>query len=392
MPLDRRTVAIMSGACATNVANMYYCQPLLADMSRSLGLGADGARYLPMWTQAGVALGMLAFVPLGDMLPRRELICAVAAASAVTAFTMAAASSLSLVYAAGFFTGVTAIVSHLILPFAAKLAPAEKRGHVLGTILGTMLTGILLARVVSGFVGDIFGWRTMYVAAGVMMCIVVAVLRVALPHDEPEPHLRYGQLLRSIANLVRTQPGLREAAITGGMTFGAFSSFWATLVFFVSTPPWHYGAPTAGMFGLVGAAGAIAAAPVGRLSDRKGPRFTLLLAILSCIVSWFVFYFFGYYLAGLIVGVILLDLGVQSSHVSNQTRIYTLLPEARSRANTVYMFGYFIGGGIGSALGAYGWSRFGWTGVCAAGVVQLLVGLAARLSGPADRQQHRSSI
>ena len=208
------------------------------------------------------------------------------------------------------------------------------------------------------------------------MFTLAIALRYALPYDRPEPDLRYRELARSIVHLAMTQPVLREAALVGGMLFGAFSSFWATLVFFIGTPPYHYGPRVAGMFGVVGAVGVLFAPWAGKLTDRKGARFTVKLAILTAIASYLVFDIAGHWMLGLIVGVILLDLGVQAGHVANQTRIYALVPEARSRLNTVYMVTYFLGGALGSALGAYGWSRWGWNGVCAAGALQLLVALA----------------
>src|SRR6202050_1122096 len=230
MALERHTVFAMSLACAFNVANLYYFQPLLSAMGQSLGVPDRAIGYLPMWTQAGTALGMFCFVPLGDLLPRRPLIVAVTLAGSLSTILMALAPRLTLVNAAGFATGLTAIVSHLILPLAAKLAEPERRGHVLGTILGGLLLGILLARVVSGYIGDLFGWRTVYwlsAAAGVAMA---AGIGYSLPSGHPDKRIGYGELLGSIMHLVRTQPVLRESAITGGMLFGAFSSFWATLV------------------------------------------------------------------------------------------------------------------------------------------------------------------
>jgi predicted MFS family arabinose efflux permease len=378
MPIDRRTVAVMSAASGICVANIYYCQPLLSDIGRSLGVSDRAIGYLPMWTQAGTALGMFAFVPLGDMFPRRKLIVIMSVLSGLTVSMMAVAPNLALVNAAGFATGLTGIVMHLILPFAAKLAPPERRGHVVGTVLSGLLLGILLARLVSGFVGDMLGWRAMYWIAAGAMFILAVVLRYALPYDHPEPNLRYAELVRSIAELAWTQPMLREAAIIGGMLFGAFSSFWATLVFFLGTPPYHYGARVAGLFGLVGAVGVLCAPWAGRLSDRRGPAFTVTLGILISLGSYVVFDLAGYGFWGLVVGVILLDLGVQAGHVANQTRIYALVPEARSRLNTVYMVTYFLGGALGSALGAYGWTHWGWNGVCAAGAAQLLAALAVR--------------
>jgi predicted MFS family arabinose efflux permease len=163
------------------------------------------------------------------------------------------------------------------------------------------------------------------------------------------------------------------------MLFGAFSSFWATLAFFLSTPPYHYGSRVAGIFGVVGAVGVLFAPWMGRLTDRKGPAFTVAIAILTAIASYGIFYEARYGIWVLVAGVILLDLGVQGGHVANQTRIYALVPEARSRLNTVYMVTYFLGGALGSALGAYGWSGWGWRGVCVAGTMQLVVALAVRV-------------
>src|SRR5579863_7473882 len=185
-----------------------------------------------MWTQTGTALGMFTFVPLGDMFPRRKLIVIMSLLSGLTVAMMAVAPNLALLNAAAFATGLTGIAMHLILPFAAKLAPPERRGHVVGTVLSGLLLGILLARLVSGFVGDLLGWRAMYWIAAGAMFMIAAVLRYSLPHDRPEPGLRYGELARSIVRLALTQPLLREAAILGGLLFGAFSSFWVTLVSF----------------------------------------------------------------------------------------------------------------------------------------------------------------
>lgn len=381
MALERRTVFIMSLACAVNVATMYYCQPLLSDMGRSLGVSDHAIGYLPMWTQAGTALGMFAFVPLGDMFSRRMLIVALTLTGVLSAMLMAMAPSLALVNAAGFATGFTSIVSHLIIPFAAKLAPEERRGRVIGTILSGLLLGILLARVVSGYVGDFLGWRSVYWISAGASVLIAGALRAELPADRPQHDMGYFELLASIVHLARTQPVLREAALSGAMLFGTFSSFWATLVFHLASPPWHYGAREAGLFGLVGAVGAIAANPAGRLSDRRGAAFTAGAAIVVCILSYGAFIGAGNTIAGLIAGVILMDLGVQSGHVANQIRIYALIPEARSRLNTVYMVTYFLGGAAGSALGGYGWSRWGWAGVCAAGLLQSCIALAIRVNG-----------
>jgi predicted MFS family arabinose efflux permease len=368
-------VYLMAAGCGIGVANIYYNQPLLAQM---------GGAYLPVYTQIGAGLGMFLFVPLGDMFERRRLIVAVSCSTAAAAILTAISPNLALLSAASLLLGLTSIVPHLILPFAAQISAPAERGRVVGTVLSGLLIGILGARTVSGFVGAALGWRAMYWIAAALMLALAGTLARQLPVSEPAHNLSYPQLLRSIATLIREQPLLREASAIGALLFGAFSVFWATLVYRLAEPPFHYGARTAGLFGLVGVAGALAAAAVGRVADRRGPRFTVGIGIAITVASYGVFWLTGTSLWGLIGGVILLDLGVQAGHVSNQTRIYGILPEARSRLNTVYMVMYFLGGSIGSALGAYGWKLAGWNGVCAAGLVLSLAALAVHLRWKTD--------
>jgi predicted MFS family arabinose efflux permease len=374
-------VWIMAVACGVGVANIYYNQPLLTQMG---GTFRGSAAYLPMFTQIGAGLGMFLFVPLGDMLERRRLIVMVCGAAAVAAILNAVSPSLELLSLASLILGLASIVPHLILPFAAQIAAPSERGHVVGTVLSGLLIGILVARTVSGFLGASFGWRTVYWIAAGLMCILAVTLGRTLPKSEPHSTLSYPQLLRSILTLIREQPLLREASAIGALLFGAFSVFWATLIYRLSEPPFHYGARTAGLFGLVGVAGALAAAAVGRVADRKGPRFTVGIGIAITVASYVVFSLTGSTIIGLVAGVILLDLGVQAGHVSNQTRIYGILPEARSRLNTVYMVTYFLGGSIGSALGAYGWKLARWNGVCAAGFALSILALAVHLRWKTD--------
>jgi len=368
----------MAAACGISVANMYYNQPLLAQMGSTFGRDAS---YLPMFTQLGAGFGMFLFVPLGDIFERRRLIVTVSVGTATAAVLVAIAPTLGFLEAASVLIELTSIVPHLILPFAAQVSTPEQRGSVVGTVLSGLLIGILLARTASGFIGAQFGWRSVYwVAAGLMLTLAF-VLRERLPASPPAIAMRYPELLRSIAELVREQPLLREAAVVGGLLFGSFSVFWATLVFRLATPPFHSGARVAGLFGLVGAAGALMAPVAGRIADPKSPRFTIGMGIVATIVSYVWFWIAGTTYAGLIAGVLLVDIGVQSGHVANQTRIYGLIPEARSRLNTVYMVTYFAGGSAGSALGAYGWAVAKWNGVCAAGLVLAMAALAVHWVG-----------
>jgi predicted MFS family arabinose efflux permease len=380
--ITRRLTLLMAASCGLSVATMYYSQPLLADMGATVAGGAKSAAYIPTFTQVGTMLGMGLFVPLGDMFERRGLIVSVCLALAFTSLATALAPNFALLAVASFFLGLTCIIPHLILPFAAQISPPESRGKTLGTVVSGLLIGILCARTFSGFVGATFGWRSVYFVGAGLMVVLAVVLRRYLPISHPSLGLSYPKLLRSMVRLVRTFPELREAAATGALLFAAFSAFWATLIFRLGTAPFHYGSRAAGLFGLVGAAGAAAAPLVGRMADTRGPRKTVELSLLVTAASFFVFWFAGWTMAGLILGVVLMDLGVQAGHVANQTRIYGILPEARSRLNTVYMVTYFLGGALGSALGAYGWNAARWTGVCIVGLILMGMALAVQyLSG-----------
>jgi len=364
--LPRRTVWVMSIAVGVIVANIYYAQPLLAEMGRTFGLSVTRAGAIAMLSQAGTAVGMFLFVPLGDKFERRALILTLLLAASCALALMACAPNAIWLGAASFAAGAFAANVHVIVPFAAHLASPAQRGRVVGMVVGGILFGVLLARTFSGTVGALAGWRAVYGVAAVAMLVLAVVLRKELPVSRPASPLSWTDLMRSTWDLVRRHPLLRESALLGALFFAAFSAFWTTLVFFLGSAPYHYenAAAVAGLFGLVGAFGAAGAPTVGHLADKHGPRFTIRIALWLALGSFVILGLAGRHLAGLIVGVVLMDLGVQSGHVSNQTRIYSLDPTARSRLNMVYMFCYFIGGGLGSYLGAWLWHAAGWTGVC----------------------------
>lgn len=363
-PVPARTVWFMAISTGLIVANIYYAQPLLAEIARHFQLSVTQAGALAMTSQIGTAFGMLLFVPLGDVRERRALITVLLFASTVSLLLFGVAPNALWLTCASLAVGATASIVHVIVPFAAHLAPVRQRGRVLGVVMSGMLFGILLARTASGLIGAHFGWRAVYfLAAGLMLALALSV-RFFLPRSEPEISLPYVALLRSVVSLVRQHAALRESALLGALLFAGFSAFWTTLVFLLATPPFHYGADIAGLFGLVGAAGALGAPLVGRLADRHGARTTLGIGLLIVLGSFLWLGLLGKTMIGLVVGVVVLDLGVQSGHVSNQTRIYAIAPEAKSRLNTFYMVSYFTGGSLGSLLGAWSWRVAQWRGVC----------------------------
>jgi len=368
-------VLLLAGTAASTVANIYYAQPLLPDMARSLGVSAGTVGWVPVLTQVGYALGLFLFIPLGDAVERRQLILALVLASAVALAGAAAAPGVGWLAAASLAVGVFTVVPHVAVPLAAHLAAPGERGRVIGFVMSGVLAGILLARAVAGLVGGALGWRAVYALAAAGMGMLSLALARLLPSAPPEREVRYPELLASLWTLVRHEPELRQASLIGAMGFGAFSVFWTTLAFFLETPPYRWGAEGAGLFGLVGLAGALAAPVVGRVADRRGPRFTTGAALALALASFALFALAGTNLVGLVLGVVLLDVGVQSAHVSNLARVHALDPGARSRRNTVYMVSYFAGGALGTWLGVRAWVRLGWPGVCAAGAAFVLAAL-----------------
>jgi predicted MFS family arabinose efflux permease len=337
------------------------------------------AGYIPTFTLLGLMVGMLLFVPLGDMFERRRLIMASCICAAAAMAAMAVAPNFIWLAVASLLVGTASIVHHLILPFASRIAPSRMRGKVVGIVLSGMMFGTLLARTISGFMAAELSWRAIYWMAATWMLALAAIVRLVLPESIPSDPINYRALLRSLVTIVRDQPQLRESALIGAMLFGALNVFWGNLVFFLETPPYHYGERAVGLFGLIGAVGAASAPLIGRLADRHGPRLGMTLSLIASLTAFAGLWLFGDSLVPLIGCVILLDAGVQAGCVSNQARIYSLLPTAPSRANTVYMTFFFAGGALGAALGAYGWEGMQWAGVCIVGIAMLVIAMGIHL-------------
>jgi predicted MFS family arabinose efflux permease len=365
--LSNLQLVTMAIAAAVTAANLYYCQPLLSQIAHSLHMTARETADIPMLTQVGYALGLLFFAPLGDMVERRGLATALLLIVTVSLVATASAPNAWVLLATSLITGMFSVVPQVMAPMAAALSKPEAQGRAVGIVMGGMLIGILLARTVAGFVGTWFGWRAMYAVAAVMMIAMAAILRATLPVSRPDARIRYRELLSSLIPLARKLPALRQSAIMSGFAFGAFSAYWTTLVFYLGTPPYHYGAQMAGLLGLAGVAGALAAPVVGLLSDRGYPRLASGCALLIGMIAFGLLWTVGGTITGLAIGGIVLDLGTQANLVTNQTRVYRLIPEARNRINTVFMVTYFVGGALGTFLAGFAWSWWQWNGVCTLG-------------------------
>ena len=377
--LTRGTLWLMTIATGMIVANNYYNQPLLGLMARDFGVAESRISNIAMLTQIGYAMGLLLLVPLGDRLKRRRLILWDMGFIVLALAGMILAPTIEWLFVASFMVGFSSIAPQLFVPMAAELASKEKQSAAIGTVMSGLLVGILLSRVVSGFVGEYLGWKAMYMIAIGCMLVLGILLHRRLPELHPGFSGSYGELMRSLIFLTRTQPVLRLAAFRGATAFAGFSAFWTTLVFHLEEAPFHAGPSVAGSFGIIGAAGALAAAVVGRIAARTTPYRIILYAVLTMLASWGVFYGGGYTYTGLIIGIILIDLGLQSMHIMNQSSFFALRLNAGNRLNTVYMVSYFTGGSTGTFLGAQAWKYYQWNGVVVTGVCFSVLTLAAHL-------------
>lgn len=367
-------VFILAVAAGVSVANIYYAQPLLHTLARHFDVSNGAAGAIITVTQLGYALGLVLLVPLGDLLERRRLITRVLLVAVVALAATALSPNLIGFIIASLFVGTTAVVAQVVVPYAAHLARNEDRGRVVGRVMSGLLLGILLGRVVSGLVADTFGWRAVYwMAAGLMLLQAIVLARV-LPDEPPQNRQSYGSLLLSILHLMRDEPVLRQRIFYGMSVFAAFSVLWTSLPFLLSPAPYDYSDTVIGLFGLLGVAGALMASFAGHLHDLGHSRLGTGIALLLVITSFILMGLWPYHVTIIITGIILLDLGVQGTQILNQSRIYELRPEARSRITTAYMTCFFIGGSVGSAVAAITFSHFGWTGIAFAGSMFGIIG------------------
>jgi predicted MFS family arabinose efflux permease len=375
--------ALLAVAAGTTVANIYYAQPLLPTIARDLGVAAKEVGLVATVTQLGYGAGLFLFVPLGDALERRGLMLRLLLATVGALAATALAPSLAALAATSFVLGAVSVLPQLAVPLAAHLARPDERGRAIGAVMTGILVGILLARTVSGLVGQRLGWRAVFGLAAAVAVAVGLALRRHLPRSAPEERVGWGALMRHLAVLPLREPALREASLLGAAGMATFSALWATLAFRLEAAPHHLGPRVAGLFGLLGAAGALAAAPAGRLGDRISPRTVGGACLALAAVAWLPLLLLDRSLLGLALGVVILDLGVQGSHISNLGRIHALPGAERSRRNTVYMVSYFAGGAMGTALATFAWARVGWPGVAAVGAAAPCTGLLLWWSGRA---------
>lgn len=387
--LSRGVVLLLATACGAAVANLYYAQPLLHVIAAAFGVPDAEAGLLVTVTQIGYAAGLALLVPLGDLLERRRLIVGMLALTTVALAGAAAAPGLVALAAALAMAAVASVTAQVIVPLAASLAADSERGRVVGTVMSGLLIGILLARTLSGVLAAAAGWRAVFLAAAALMASLAVALRRALPRSPGAETLAYRALLRSVVALVREEPVLRLRMALGAAAMGSFSILWTSVTFLLAGPRFRYGSAVVGLFGLAGLAGALAAPMAGRVSDRGRGHLATLAALAILVASWGLLAWGGTSLGPLIAGIVALDLGTQVLHISNQSAIYALRPQARSRLNTAYMVAYFLGGATMTAAASATYAQAGWDGVCALGAATVALALAL---ASANARRTRASL
>lgn len=373
---SRGLLGLLAAGAGFVVANNYYNQPLLHEIGRSFGASDAEATLVSTMTQTGYACGLLLLLPLGDMVDRRKLILSLLLLSSLALIGFGMSSTLACAVAIAFGVGFSSVVPQLLPPIASQIAAPGQAGRAVGVVMGGLLLGIALSRFVGGVAGDLIGWRAVYwLAAGMMVLLFLAFHRL-LPRLESSYRGSYCSLLSSMGGLIRSYPELNWLAIAAALQFAAFSLIWTTFAFHLQSMPGAYPASVVGLFALIGSGGVVAAMMAGRLIDTVPPRRLLVVAALLMLVAFGFFLQAQTSLAWLIPAVMLLDLGMQFSHVTSMASILELDPNARSRLNTVYMSARFAGGAAGTVIGSIAWTHYGWVGVSVAGGLLCLVAFA----------------
>lgn len=373
--LSPALIMLMSIATGLAVASNYYAQPLLDTIARNFSLSASSAGFIVTAAQLGYAAGLLFLVPLGDMFERRRLIVFMTLLAAGGMLITASSQSLAMMILGTALTGLFSVVAQILVPLAATLASPDKRGKVVGTIMSGLLLGILLARTIAGLLANLGGWRTVFWVASLLMALMALALWRGLPQMKSETQLNYPQLLGSVFSMFMHDKILRTRAVLGCLTFANFSILWTSMAFLLAAPPFNYSDGMIGLFGLAGAAGALGARPAGGFADKGKSHLTTTFGLLLLLLSWLAIWFGHTSVLVLIIGILVLDLTVQGVHITNQTVIYRIHPDARNRLTAGYMTSYFMGGAVGSLISASAWQHAGWAGVCLAGATIALVNL-----------------
>ena len=377
--MSKKTILLMAVVTGVIVANLNFIHPIENLIATDFGVSKAVVGILAMVTQLGYAFGLLLIVPLGDIFDRYHLIQFMMILSIVSLIIAFLAPNAAVFAIATTLIGITSVAPQIIIPYAGYLAPALQRGKVLGIVLSGLLTGILLSRSFSGLLGSIMPWQDIYLVAAVIDLIFLVIVHRFMPKDQRgHQDLNYLSVIKMLPKLFISQKELRGSSINGFCMFGMSNVLWSTLAFYLADK-YHLGSNVAGLLGLLGIAGVLVAPWVGDLVDQKSPKLTIGLSMIFSGLAFVIFWLVGFWIIGLIVGIVLLDLGTQFSQVSNQAIVQSINRKQSSRNNSVFMFSYFLGGSIGTLSATWAWGKFGWSGVCIVAFVFLVISILDHL-------------
>ena len=373
--IPKRLLVTMAAIAGFTVANCYYNQPLLEMIREELDTTEIAANFITVITQIGYALGLFFIIPMGDLYSRRRIIITSMTIAAVMALTIALSYNVRLIWVASLILGACSVIPQIFMPIAGQFSRPEDKSKNIGIILSGLLTGILASRVLSGYMGEVFGWREMFVIAAVLMALcLIATLKI-IPEMKHNFKGTYSGLMRSVWKIAAGNSGVRTKSIRAAFGFGSMMSIWSCMAFHISGEPFNAGADMVGMLGLCGVVGAVIASGLGKYVPRFGiRRFSIVGAILQ-LTAWVVALTVGNAYVGLILAIILVDIGAQCLQLSNQSGCIQAIPEASNRVNTIFMTTFFIGGSLGTFCSGLAWDLSGWTGVCLVGILFAAISL-----------------
>lgn len=374
--IERSLLLTMAVIAGLTVANCYYNQPLLEMIRHDMGVSQHEANLITVVTQIGYALGLCFLIPMGDLYSRRRIIVINMSVAAVMAVFIASSQRVWIVWGASLLLGACSVIPQFFIPIAGQYSEKKNKGRNMGIVLSGLLTGILASRVVSGYVGEWLGWREMFIIAALIMIVCLILTLKIMPQIDSNYVGTYRGLMKSVFHIVASNARIRLYAIRAAFSFGSMMAIWSCLAFRLAQAPFFSGSEMVGTLGMCGIAGALAASGLGKLVNQWGIRKLSLYGACLQLVAWTTAYLFGDTYMGLIVAIIMVDIGLQCLQLSNQSGCIQEMPEASNRANTIFMTTYFIGGSFGTYCAGLAWTHEGWMGVCAVGAVLAAISLS----------------
>lgn len=372
-------MAVIAGAVVTNI---YCTQPVLPLIASDMRVPVSTVNLVAGAALLGFATGLALLLPMGDRFDRRKLVLGQIALAFCFALAAAFAPSIWALIGASYGLGMVCCVPQQLVPFAAVMSPPHERGRNVGTVVSGIMLGILLGRTISGVVGEAYGWRAVYALEAAFMIPVWFIAAKLLPPGVPSSNLSYPRLLASLWPLMRDNSPIRQSMMVQALLWACFNAFWVNLAGLLANGPWQLGSAWAGGFGIIGAMGAFAASYGGRAADKVGCRKVIGASVGIVTLAYLLLAGAQTSLILLVVGVIVLDIGVQAGLVANQTRAFAVDPKAQGRINSLYMTATFVGGAIGATVSGWLMAQFGWMGIVEFGVaLGVLAGLIHWLGG-----------